>query len=58
MGWEGERVGIDRRSGVGRESGDRQEEWGGRGERVGIDRSGVGGGESGDRQEWGGRGWG
>ena len=38
MGWEGE-------------SGDRQEEWGGRG-RVGIDRgnNGVGGGESGDRQ--------
>ena len=31
MGWEGGRVGIDRRSGVGGgESGDRQE-WGGRG---------------------------
>ena len=30
MGWEGERVAIDRRSGVGGgESGDRQE-WGGR----------------------------
>ena len=30
--WEGERVGIDGRSGVGGgESGDRQEEWGGRG---------------------------
>ena len=57
--WEGESVGIDRRSGVGGvgigrrselgggESGDRQEEWGGRGERVGIDRgnNGVGGGE-------------
>ena len=59
MGWEGERVVIDRRSGVGGgESGDRQE-WVGRG-REGIDRSGVGGGESGDRQEWGGRGreWG
>ena len=39
-------MGIDRRSGVGGgESGDRQEEWGGR---VGIDRgSGVGG------REWG-----
>ena len=50
VGWEGERVGIDRRSGVGKgESGDEQEEW-------------VGGGESGDRQEeeWGGKGreWG
>ena len=46
MGWEAERVGIDRGSGVG-ESGDR--------------RSGVGGGECGDIQvEWGGRGreWG
>ena len=32
MGWEGERVGIDRRSGVGGgQSRDRQEEWGGRG---------------------------
>ena len=33
VGWEGERVGIDRRrSGVGgRESEDRQEEWGGKG---------------------------
>ena len=32
MGWEGERVGIDRRSGVGGgESGDRQEECDGRG---------------------------
>ena len=32
MGWEGETMGIDRRSGVGGgESGDRQEEWGGRG---------------------------
>ena len=30
--WNGERVGIDRRSGVGGgESGDRQDEWGGRG---------------------------
>ena len=38
VGWEGERVGIDRGMG------------GGGGERVGIDRrSGVGGGESGDR---------
>ena len=48
MGWEGERVGIDRRSGVGvGESGDRQEEWGGR-ERVVTDSwSGVG------RGEWG-----
>ena len=37
VGWEGERVGIDRGSGVG-------------GERVGIDRrSGLGGGQSGDR---------
>ena len=37
VGWEGERVGIDKGSGVG---------W----ERVGIDRgSEVGGGESGDR---------
>ena len=50
MGWEGERVGIDRGSGVG---------WA----RKGRDRgSGVGGGESGDIQveEWGGRGreWG
>ena len=62
VGWEGERVGIDRRIGVGRgESGDRQEEWSGRGREVGIDRSGVGGRESGDREEnWGGRGreWG
>ena len=43
--------------GWGGESGDRQEEWGGRG-RVGIDRrSGVGGGESWDAQvEWDGRG--
>ena len=59
MGWEKERVGIDRRgSGVGGgESGDRQE-WGTRGgvgwegKRLGIDRrgSGVGGGESGDRR--------
>ena len=58
---EGERVGIDRRSGVGGgESGDRQEV-GWEGERVGIDKSGSGGGESGDRQEeWDGRGreWG
>ena len=48
MGWEGERVGIDRRSGVGGgESGDRQEDLGGRG-RVGIDRRiWVGG------REWG-----
>ena len=38
MGWEGERVGIDRMSGVG-------------GERVEIERrNGVGGGESGDIQ--------
>ena len=45
MGWEGERVGIDRRSGWEGESRDRQEgEWDE--ERVGIDRrSGVGGGE-------------
>ena len=44
----GERVGIDRRSGVeGGESGDRQEEWGGRG-RVGIDSCGVGKGETGE----------
>ena len=45
MGWEGERVGIDRSGVKGGESGD---------------RSGVGGGESGDRQEWGvrGREWG
>ena len=50
MGWEGERVGIDRRNRVGGGgSGDRQE-WGGRGS-IGIDRSGVGGGESEDRQE-------
>ena len=42
VGWEGERAGIDRGSGVGWAS------WGG-GERVGIDwRSGVGGGENGD----------
>ena len=72
MGWEGERVEIDRRSRVEwGESGDRQkEEWVGDGEsgdrsgvgggRVGIDRSRVEEGESGDRQEWGGRGreWG
>ena len=46
MGWEGERVGIDRRSRGG--------------ERVVIDRSGVGGGGSRYGQEWGGRGreWG
>ena len=32
VGWEGERVGIHRRSGMGGgESGDRQEEWDGRG---------------------------
>ena len=32
VGWEGERMGIDRRSGVGGgESGDRVEKWGGRG---------------------------
>ena len=44
MGWEGERVGIDRRSGVGGgESGD---------------RSGVGGGERGDRSGVGRVGWG
>ena len=46
MGWEGERVGIDRKSGVGEgESGDRQEEWGGRGDKD---------------EEWGGKGreWG
>ena len=73
VGWEGERVGIDRVSGVGGErvgidrgSGvgwarkglDR----GIGGERVGTHRSGVGGGKSGDIQaeEWGGRGreWG
>ena len=43
--WEGERVGIEWKSGVGGgESGDRQEEeWVGEGE-IG-DRSGVGGGE-------------
>ena len=42
MGQEGEKVGLDRRSGVGGgESGD---------------RSGLGGGESGDRQEWKGSG--
>ena len=40
MGWEGERVVIDRKSGVG-------------GERVGIDKSGMRGGESGNRQEEG-----
>ena len=58
MGWEGESGGIEWKSGVGGgESGDRQEEWGGRGREVeieewggrgreGIDRrSGVGGGE-------------
>ena len=49
MGWEGERVGIDRRIGVGEgtkrrneeemgESGDRYGEWGWGGERVGIGR--------------------
>ena len=67
--WEGERVGIEWKSGVGGgESGDRQEEewvgrgrewgqeWGRRG-RVGIDRSGRGGG-SGDRQEGEGGEWG
>ena len=50
-------MGIDRRSGVGgRETGDRQEEWGGRW-RVGIDRSRVGGRETVNRQEeCGGRG--
>ena len=47
-------MGIDR-SGVGGESGDRQEEWGGRGRGVGIDRSGVGGREIGDRRK---SGWG
>ena len=31
MGWEGQRVGIDKGGGGGGESGDRQEEWGGRG---------------------------
>ena len=41
MGWEGERVGIDRRSGLGGESGDRQEEWGGRGREWGC-TGGVG----------------
>ena len=36
MGWEGERVGIDRRNGMGgEESGDIQEEWGGRGRELG-----------------------
>ena len=48
VGCDGERVGIDRGSGVG-------------GERVGIDRGSSVGGESGDRQEeWGRRGreWG
>ena len=46
MGWEGERVGIDRRSGVGGgESGDRQEEYVEEGESG--NRSGVG------RVEWG-----
>ena len=55
MGWEGERVGIDRSGVGGGESGDRQER-GGMGERVGIERgSGVGGGERGDRKEWDGR---
>ena len=46
MGWKGERVGIDRSGVGGGESGDRQEDLGGR-ERVGIDRgnNGVGGGE-------------
>ena len=62
MGWEWERVGMDRRSGVGvGESGGREEEeCAGRGREVETDRSGVGGGEIGDRQEWGGRGrdWG
>ena len=49
MGWKGERVGIDRRSGVeGGESGDREkEEW--VGEVESGDRSGVGGGEWGTR---------
>ena len=66
MGWEGERVGIDRSGVGGGESGDRRE-WGGRerveigrrrgvgGERVGIERGGGGGGDWG-RQQWGGRG--
>ena len=45
VGWEGERVGIDRSGVEGGESGDRQE-WGGRG-RVGIDR------RSGRGREWG-----
>ena len=31
MGWEGERVGIDRSGVEGGESGDREENWGGRG---------------------------
>ena len=64
--WEGERVGIERRSSevAGGEIWDRQE-WGTRGgvwwegERVGRDRwrGGVGWGEIRDRQEeWGGRG--
>ena len=66
MGWEAERVEIDRGSGVG-ESWDMRSGVGG-GESgvgggesgVGGGESGVGGGESGDRLEWGGRGreWG
>ena len=58
VGWKGERVGMERRNGVGGgRMGIDKEKWGGRG-RVGKDRrSVVGGGESRDEQkEWGGRG--
>ena len=67
MGWEGERVGRDRRrSGVGVESVgiDRRRSGmvGGEDERVGLEggvgidrRSGVGGGSSDRQEEWGGR---
>ena len=63
VGWEGERVGIDRgswvggeRKGIDRGIGGGEREWGYTGGGVGVE-----GGESGDRQgEWGGRGreWG
>ena len=50
MGWEGERVGIEKSGGGVGECGGPEEEW--EGKRVGIDRrSGVGWGESGGRQE-------